>query len=205
MVTPPPLFSSSQAIVQLDFEKDTLNAPPSNLEPRSKDHWAVVDSPQAVSGSQVVVRRGDSLSVLAVRDRADRVGGEVSVRVLLGDSGAGLACETDDAGGFLLEVDPGAAQLVLFSRRGEERTVVETRPASVGKGIWARLGLRCEPDLVVGYLDGKAMVRQAAPLGRARLALWADGGVTAQFDDLRYALGSDALTDPGGPAAVTPR
>ena len=189
LVPVPPLFSSSQSVVQLDFEDAPLNQTPPQLEQLSKGRWAVADSPQAVSGNQVLVRRGESLSVLALREDAADVGGEVSMRMLLGESGAGLACETEDGNGFLLEVDPDRGQVVLSRRGGEERRVVARKSAKVTKGGWVKLGLRCGPERVVGYLDGESVVQHETPLGRARLALWADGGVTVQFDDLRYVLG----------------
>jgi hypothetical protein len=39
---------------------------------------------------------------------------------------------------------------------------------------------------VIGYLDGTPAVMNRGPMSAFDLALYADPGVTAQFDDLKY-------------------
>jgi hypothetical protein len=149
----------------------------------------VVDSPTATSGTQVLVRGGDDSAVLAVKETAGvtSAAGEVAVRVLLGSSGAGLACGgSGNRPEHLLKIEPNAARMALYRKTDDSMKVVDQTPAPVLKGEWARLGIRCEADRVVGYLDGKPVVRDRAAAGAIDLALYADAGVTAQFDDLTY-------------------
>jgi hypothetical protein len=184
----PALFPASQLVSRLDFETDALNQPPRGLVARSTGRWAVADSPHAVVGSQVVVRRGDEASLLALEraEAAERVSGEVSVRVLLGPSGAGIACETGESEGFVVKAEPDAGRVALYRRSPGGLELVGSEPAEIRKGEWVRLGIRCEPKVVLAYLDGRAVLRRPVGGDRPRLALYADADVTAQFDDLRY-------------------
>jgi hypothetical protein len=187
----PPLFPPSQNVAQLDFEDAPLNEVPPGLKPLAPGRWAVADSPQAVSGSQVLVWRGDEPSFLSVGEapRANRIGAEVAVRVLLGPAGGGIACEDGGKGGVVLKAEPAKRRIALYRQEASGLVLLRAETAPIEKGKWVRLGLRCEPQRAIGYLDGKPVVRARVELaGGARLALYADPGVTAQFDDLRYSL-----------------
>jgi hypothetical protein len=183
------LFPPSRAVEEIDFEADSLNQLPTGLEPSSHGRWAVADSPTAVSGTQVVVRRGDAPSTLQVKEAigSAAIGGEVSLRVLLGASGAGIACGTNHEGGYILKAEPAEGRVALY-RGGNGGALLAAEPAAVEKGKWLRLGILCETDRVIGYFDGKPVLERNEALERANLALYADPGVTAQFDDLRYAV-----------------
>jgi len=185
----PPIFPASEQVSRFDFESDTLNQPPRGLGPGNSGRWAVADSPTAVSGRQVLVRRGDDSGLLAIEtpEHAERVGGEVSIRVLLGRSGAGIGCEGSDGAAYVLEAEPEERRVALYRRASEGRELVASHEVEVIKGKWVRLGIRCEPELVVGYLNGKAVLRESGSLEGARLGLFSNAGVTAQFDDLTYA------------------
>ncbi|MGH7822121.1 MAG: hypothetical protein ACREQ9_20350 [Candidatus Binatia bacterium] len=185
----PPLFPPSRSVESIDFEDDSLNQAPSGLETSGSGRWAVVDSPTAVSGTQVVVRRGDDPAMLGVREAKGTasVVGEVSLRVLLGASGAGIACDTD-GNGYVFKAEPANRRVALYRKSNGAAELLAAEGAAVEKGKWLRLGILCAEDRIVGYLDGKPVLTKQAPLGRTNLALYADPGVTAHFDDVRYAV-----------------
>jgi hypothetical protein len=180
----PPLFPSSAAVERRDFEADALGRPPTGLE--SSGAWSVADSPGAVSGRQVVVHKSDAPSELRVKeDKSHAAAGEVSVRIVLGSAGAGIACDADD-GATIMKIEPDARRVVLYRRQGASTRILAEAPAALEKSKWVRLGIACGPEATVGYLDGKRVVRAAAARGPVSIALYTDGGVIAQFDDLRY-------------------
>lgn len=184
----PALFPSSASVASVDFERDSLSRAPQGFDARL-GRWAVADSPTAVSGSQVVVGRGPGAASLAVQNvqAAHTAVGEVAVRVFIGAPGAGLACGGSDSGvGYLLRLEPAAARIGLYRKNGEALALVGETPLATPKGEWVRIGIRCEDDRVIGYVDGKPRISAPAGLPAFDLALWADPGVTAQFDDLRY-------------------
>ena len=183
-----PLFPGTASVQRFDFEHDTLHQAPDGFD-AGPGQWTVVDSPTATSGTQVLVRGGEDSAVLTVKDAAGvtSAAGEVAVRVFLGSSGAGLSCIGAGNGpGHFLKIEPGAARMALYRKTDDSMKVVDQTPAAVPKGEWARLGIRCEADRVVGYLDGKPVVRDRNAAGAFDLALYTDAGVTAQFDDLTY-------------------
>jgi len=183
-----PLFPGQASVQRFDFEHDTLHQAPDGFD-AGPGQWTVVDSPTATSGTQVLVRGGENAAVLTVKDAAGvtSAAGEVAVRVFPGSSGAGLSCSGAGNGpGHFLKIEPGAARMALYRKTDDSMKVVDQTPAAVPKGEWARLGIRCEADRVVGYLDGKPVVRDRNAVGAFDLALYTDAGVTAQFDDLTY-------------------
>lgn len=187
----PPLPDGTKSS-RIDFEATRLNELPEGLRP-GIGRWAVANSPSAVSGTQLVVHRGDDDSGLTVEaaSRRRRIGAEVSVRVLLGPSGAGLACEADGTR-YVVKAEPEEARVGLYA--GTE--LVETGPLASPKGEWVRLGIACGEDGVTGYVDGKSVVRSRRKLATVSLELFVDAGVTAHFDDLTFT----AEPPPGGPA-----
>lgn len=184
----PSIFAGATNVERVDFEKNPLNRPPAGFEARSGD-WSVVDSPTALSGEQVLVRRGDEPAALLVQgaERAEQVAGEVALRVLMGASGAGLACETGEEGsGYLLKLEPSVGRAVLLRVSGDDTTAVGSHAVEVAKDDWTRVGLLCQSDRVIGYLAGKPFARDSGLPGVVSFGLYADGGTTVQFDDLRY-------------------
>ena len=183
-----PLFPGKASVQRFDFEHDTLHQAPDGFG-AALGQWAVADSPTAASGTQVLVRGGQNPATLTVKEAAGvtSAAGEVAVRVFLGSPGAGLSCSgAGNGAGHFLKIEPGAARMALYRKTDDSMKVVDQTPALVPKGEWARLGIRCEADRVVGYLDGKPVVRDRTTVGAFDLALYADAGVTAQFDDLTY-------------------
>ena len=188
-VSMPPLFAAGESIQEVDFESNAISRTPSEFE-ASSEGWAVANSPTAVSGFQVLVRDGAAPSDLKVAGTSGsrRVEGEVGVRVLLGSAGAGIACATGEAESYLVILEPEAERVALYRRTGETRTLVTSHPISEKKGSWSRVGIQCDPSRVVGYWGGKRVMQTRATIGAAvTLALRAEGGVVAQFDDLKYA------------------
>jgi len=185
----PTLFPDRAALVEFDFERDSLSQPPEGFETRS-GHWAVVDSPTSLSGTQVLVRGGDDAGgVIAVKnsEEARAAAGEVGVRVFLGTSGAGLGCDGAKGGAsYLLKLEPTASRVALYKKSGDSLAMAAETPLVRAKGEWARLGILCDTNQVVGYVDGKPLLRDRTSVGSFELALFADPGVTAQFDDLKY-------------------
>ena len=184
----PSLFSDNASLVKFDFEQDALSQPPEGFETRA-GHWSVADSPTSLSGTQVLVRGGDEAAAITVKDsvNARAAAGEVGVRVFLGDSGAGLGCDADHGGpSYELKFEPASGRVALYRKTGESLSMVAQTPLARPKGEWAHLGLRCDDNQVIGYVDGKPLLRDRADIGSFELALVADAGVTAQFDDLRY-------------------
>jgi hypothetical protein len=184
----PTLFPDKASLVKFDFEQDALSQPPEGFEART-GHWSVADSPTSLSGTQVLVRGGDEAAAIAVKDSVDAhaAAGEVGVRVLLGASGAGLGCDADNGGpSYELKFEPAAGRVALYRKTGESVSLVAQTPLARPKGEWAYLGLRCDENQVIGYVDGKPSLRDRADVGSFELALVADPGVTAQFDDLKY-------------------
>lgn len=164
-----------------DFEATVLNGLPPGLRPEL-GRWAVANSPSAVSGTQIVVHEGDDDSQLSVEAAAGarRVGAEVSVRVLLGPSGAGLACEAGER--YSVKAEPEASRIGLY----EGSTLLQEGSLAAQKGEWVRLGIVCDENGVIGFVDGKSVVRGRRKLAAVSLGLYADAGVTVQFDDLRF-------------------
>lgn len=184
----PALFGDNVAVEKFDFEQDPLHKPPQGFEARA-GQWSVADSPTAASGTQVVVSSGEAPARLVVKkaERAQEARVEVFVRVFLGTSGAGIACEGVDQGlAYILKLEPSTQRVVLYKRAADSISAVATAPAPIAKGEWARLGLRCESRRVIGYLDGKPVARDRASLGPIDLTLYSDADVTAQFDDVKY-------------------
>jgi hypothetical protein len=184
----PPLFSSKVTPQMFDFEHDALHQPPEGFESRS-GRWVVEDSPTAASGTQVLVRGGDDAGVLAVKNAegVNAAAGEAAMRVFLGGSGAGLYCYGKNGGnGYLVKLEPNAGRLALYRRNGDSLNLVEHAAVSAPKGEWVRVGIRCERDRVFGYVNGKVAIKQRAEIREFDLALYADPGVTAQFDDVAY-------------------
>ncbi len=186
--SPPALFGNAADSQKFDFESDKPSEAPDGFETRL-GHWSVADSPTAVSGHQVLVRHGDSAGLLEVKSTggSQRIRGEVAVRIFLGSSGAGIGCEGGGAGGYFWKVEPNQGRVVLYRRAEDSLREVAKQAAPITKGSWTRLGILCEPDRVVGYLDGKPVASERASLGAIDLALYADPGVTAQFDELKIA------------------
>jgi len=188
LAPPPPLFPDPSSVEALDFERDSLGRPPDGFG-MAQGYWAVVDSPVAVSGTQVLVCDGQAASMLALRDSepAREVGAEVTLRVLLGPSGAGLACNDGQGdNGVLLKVEPHASRVALYVRKSDALTLVDQTAAAASKGEWVQIGLRCEDGQSIGYVGGKPVLRSTSDLGAFTLALFSDAGVTAQFDDLKF-------------------
>src|SRR5437773_1144069 len=73
----------------------------------------------------------------------------------------------------------------LYRKQGESLSIAGQTALPLPKGEWARLGIRCDTDRVIGYVDGKPLLRDRSSVGSFELALFADAGVTAQFDDLK--------------------
>jgi hypothetical protein len=184
----PPLFSASGNVQKIDFEDGALHEPPEGFETRL-GRWSVADSPTAASGTQVVVRGGDGTAVLVLKDAAGvaAAAGEVAIRVFLGASGAGIWCDADQGNaGYLLKLEPDAHRIALYRKAGDAMTAVDQATVSAPKGEWTRLGILCENGRVIGYLDGKPEVMNRGPMSAFDLALYADPGVTVQFDDFTY-------------------
>jgi hypothetical protein len=184
----PPLFSGNDNVQKVDFEDRALNEPPEGFETRL-GRWSVADSPTAVSGTQVLVRGGEGAAELIPEDAEGVVaaGGEVAVRVLLGAPGAGIGCDADQGkAGYLLKLEPDARRIALYRKSADSITTVDQAAVSAPKGEWTRLGIVCQSDRVIGYLDGKPAVKDRGPVPPFDLALYADPGVTAQFDDFKY-------------------
>lgn len=187
-VGPTPQLFSGANVAKVDFESDSLNQPPDGFETRL-GQWAVVDSPTATSGTQVVARAGDGPASLALKnaEAVRSAGAEVSVRIFLGAAGAGLVCEGKEGGaGYTLKLEPNTGRVALYRKTGEAQVLVGQARVGTRKGAWARLGLRCEPNRVTAYVDGKATLRDRGAMGAFDLGLCADAGVTAQFDDVAY-------------------
>jgi hypothetical protein len=184
----PPLFSGSGNVQKVDFEDRALHEPPEGFETRL-GRWSVADSPTAASGTQVLVRGGEGAAELVPKDAEGvaSAGGEVAVRVFLGAPGAGIWCDADQGkAGYLLKLEPDARRIALYRKSADSMTTVDQAAVSAAKGEWTRLGLLCQNDRVIGYLDGKPTVRNRGPVPPFDLALYADPGVTAQFDDFKY-------------------
>jgi hypothetical protein len=184
----PPLFSGSGNVQRVDFEDRALHKPPEGFETRLGS-WSVADSPTAVSGTQVLVRGGEGAAELIPKDAQGVVaaGGEVAVRVFLGTPGAGLECDADQGkAGYLLKLEPDARRVALYRKSADSLTAVDEATVSAPKGEWTRLGIVCQDGRVIGYLDGKPAVKDRGPVPPFDLAIYADPGVTAQFDDLKY-------------------
>ena len=188
-VTPVPmLFPEKASVEEFDFERDTLSQPPDGFESRH-GRWSVADSPTSLSGTQVLVRGGEDAAVLAVKnsEQSRVTAGEVGVRVFLGSSGAGLGCAGAEGGdGYVVKLEPAAGRVVLYRKTGNSLAVAAETPLATPKGEWARLGIRCEANRVIGYVEGKPLLRDRSSVGSSSLALFTDAGVTAQFDDLKY-------------------
>ena len=184
----PPLFSGRDNVQKVDFEDGRLHEPPEGFETRL-GRWSVADSPTAVSGAQVLVRGGEGAAELVLKDAEGvaAAGGEVAVRVFLGTPGAGIWCNADRGkAGYLLKVEPDARRIALYRTSVDSMTAVDQATVSAPKGEWTRLGILCESDRVIGYIDGKPTVKNRGPMPPFDLALYGDPGVTAQFDDLKY-------------------
>jgi hypothetical protein len=184
----PPLFPGSGDVQKVDFEDRALNEPPEGFETRI-GRWSVADSPTAVSGTQVLVRGGEGAAELVPKDAEGVVsaGSEVSVRIFLGAPGAGIWCDADRGkAGYLLKLEPDARRIALYRKSADSMTNVDQAAISASKGEWTRLGLLCQSDRVIGYLDGKPAVKDRGAVPPFDLALYADPGVTAQFDDFKY-------------------
>jgi hypothetical protein len=185
---PPSLFPAEDNVKNIDFENGALHASPEGFEARL-GQWFVADSPTAASGTQVLVRGGGGAGELVLKDAtgATAAGGEVAVRVFLGAPGAGLWCDADRGqGGYLLKLEPDSRRIALYRTSTGSMTAVDQADADVPKGEWRRLGIRCQSDGVIGYLDGQPLVKNQGPMPPFDLALYADPGVTAQFDDFKY-------------------
>ena len=186
--TTPVLFSDAASTERFDFEQNAISQSPDGFEARS-GHWAVVDSPSAVSGTQVLVPTGDGEARLAVKgaEAVRDAAAEVSVRVLVGSSGAGLECAAPGGGsGYVLKAEPSTARIALYRTTATGLTMLAEHALSTPKGEWVRLGMRCDASRVVAYVDGKPVLKDGSDLGAFELALCVDGGVVAQFDDFRY-------------------
>ena len=184
----PTLFPDKASVAQFDFERDSLSQPPDGFETRH-GHWSVADSPTSLSGTQVLVRGGEEAAMIAVKasEQASAAAGEVGVRVFLGASGAGVGCSgADGAESYVVKLEPTAGRVALYRKTGDSLAVAAQTPLPLPKGEWARLGIRCEGSRVTGYVDGKPLLRDRSTAGSFELGLFADPGVTAQFDDLKY-------------------
>jgi hypothetical protein len=187
-VKTPLLFPAGDDVKKIDFEHGALNASPEGFETRL-GRWSVADSPTAASGAQVLVRDGKSAGELILKDAegVTAAGGEVAVRVFLGAPGAGIWCDADRGkAGYLLKLEPDARRIALYQTSADSMTAVGQVAVDVPKGEWSRLGLLCERDRVIGYVDGKPAVENRGSMPPFDLALYADPGVTAQFDDFEY-------------------
>jgi len=187
----PPLFSGSGNVQKIDFEDSALHEPPEGFETRLGS-WSVADSSTAASGTQVLVRGGEGAAELVLKDAEGVVAaaGEVAVRVFLGTPGAGIWCDADRGkAGYLLKLEPDARRIALYRKSADSITAVDQATVSAPKGEWTRLGILCQNDRVIGYLDGKPAVKNLGPVPPFDLALYADPGVTAQFDDFKYWAG----------------
>lgn len=187
LAPPPPLFPDRSAVDQLDFEQDALGRPPEGFEAASPDEWRVADSPTAASGSQVVAHGGEAASSLGLKasEAARAAAAQVALRIFLGSSGAGVACDGAE-GSYVLKVEPHDSRVALYRGRRGSLTLIGQAPLATPKGEWVRIGLRCDGRQVVGYVNGKPVLRSKAGLAPFQIALVTDAGVTAQFDDLRY-------------------
>jgi hypothetical protein len=184
----PPLFSAGGNVQKVDFEDRALHQPPEGFETRL-GRWSVADSPTAASGTQVLVSGGEGAAELVPKDAEGVVaaGGEVAVRVFLGTPGAGIWCDGDQGKvGYLLKLEPDARRIALYRKSADSMTTVDQAAVSAPKGEWTRLGLLCQNDRVIGYIDGKPTVKNRGPVPPFDLALYADPGVTVQFDDFNY-------------------
>jgi hypothetical protein len=188
LAPPPSLFPERSEVERFDFEQDSLGQPPEGFE-ATQGQWAVADSPAAASGNQVLVRGGQTASRLALkRSESGRAGAaEVTLRILLGSSGAGLACDGGEGGSsFLLKVEDHASRVALYGGKNGTLAMVGQAPVANPKGEWLRIGLRCDDAQVIGYVGGKPILRSRSDLGAFNLALVSDAGLTVQFDDFKY-------------------
>ena len=187
-----PLFPESAARERLDFETQTLGRAPSGFAGDTTE-FAVADSPNAASGELVVVHRGGKAASLTLQpgipegEAANKeFRGEAAVRVMLGEPGAGVACEGPEGSGYLVRVEPEAKRVALYERSVGDLKLVAESPATVTKGSWVRLGIRCGRGQVTSYLDGKPIATKKADVELGVLALHADADVTAHFDDVLF-------------------
>jgi hypothetical protein len=180
------LFSRRVEPVAYDFEDVSPGRLPVGFE-RISGLWAVASSPTARSGDQLLAIESERPAMLGV-DAASRsdMRAEVAVRVQLGSSGAGIACNGGD-GGYIVSVEPESKRVALYSGDGSSPTLLESHEAAVQKGVWTRVGIVCQKDLVTAYLDGRPVATHSASAAPDVLALYAADGVIAQFDDLRVA------------------
>ncbi|MGH7802722.1 MAG: hypothetical protein ACREQJ_00110, partial [Candidatus Binatia bacterium] len=164
-----PLFSDAVARDRLDFETHMVGRAPNGFAGDTTE-FAVADSPNAASGELVVVHRGGKAASLTLQPQnaAEGAGankelrGEAAVRVMIGEPGAGVACEASDGSGYLVRVEPDAKRVALYERSVGDLKLVAESPSTVGKGSWARLGIRCGRGQVTAYLDGAPLVSKSA-------------------------------------------
>ena len=180
-----PLFSDAAVGDRLDFETQTLGRSPEGFAGDTTE-FAVADSPSAASGELVVVHRGGKAASLTLQkgEGGTELRGEAAVRVMIGEPGAGVACESPDGSGYLVRVEPEAKRIALYERSVDDLKLVAESPSSVGKGSWVRLGIRCGGGQVTSYLDGVQVASKRAEVEPSNLALHADADVTAHFDDV---------------------
>jgi hypothetical protein len=187
LAPPPSLFPDRSAVDELDFEQDALGQPPEGFKASARGQWRVADSPTAASGNQVLAHGGETPSSLDLKGSEAALSGaaQVSVRIFVGSPGAGVACD-GSADSYVLKIEPHASRVALYRRTAGSLGLVDQVPIATPKGDWVRIGLRCDGAQVVGYVNGKAVVKSKTGVAPFRLALVSDAGVTAQFDDLKY-------------------
>ena len=188
-----PLFPESSARDRLDFETQTLGRAPTGFAGDTAE-FVVADSPNAASGELVVVHRGGKAGSLTLQPGSAAEGGnsgkefrgEAAVRVMIGEPGAGVACESPDGSGYLVRIEPEAKRVALYERSVGDLKLVAESPATVTKVSWVRLGIRCGRGQVTAYLDGTPIATKKADVELSVLALHADADVTAHFDDVLF-------------------
>lgn len=181
-----PLFAADGEGEGFDFENQSIGRVPAGFV-GAADHWHVADSPTAASGEQVLVYGGgeeSSLEIEAGRS-AKALRAEVSVRVFVGEPGAGVACGGGGENAHLVRVEPAAGR-VAFYDRGESLVLVAEHPLAEAKGDWVRIGIRCTEGQVAAYVAGKRIGSRRVAAEPYSLRLHADAEVTAQFDDVRF-------------------
>jgi hypothetical protein len=180
-----PLFPGAAVGDRLDFETQPLGRSPEGFSGDTTE-FAVADSPSAASGELVVVHRGGKAASLTLQkgEGGKELRGEAAVRVMIGEPGAGVACEAPDGSGYLVRVEPEAKRVALYERSADDLKLVAENPSSAGKGSWVRLGIRCGGGQVTSYLDGVQVATKRAEVEPSILALHVDADVTAHFDDV---------------------
>jgi hypothetical protein len=194
---------SAQVTRRIDFEGDTIGAPPSGIASAltgggPPPAWKIVEDATSPAGPKVLAQtsadRTDHRFPLAIFERPAAVNVDVRLRfkAVAGreDRAAGIAVRLRDPDNYyVVRANALEDNVRLYRIVGGDRVQFAGAAAKVASNAWLELRIRVEGDRFEVFFEGRGLYKAIDKTFGApgRVALWTKSDSVTYFDDVEIA------------------